>query len=273
MPESSADGAAAESADGLGRVLFERRSHKSTVLALGIAGIAMATVGAGLLMAVAPNQNADEGAFVAAIVLMLVGPVVGAAGLWLAFSSFRCHERGVWKRTPLGQKMLRYADVGSFQYSAVRHYHNGAYIGTQLSMRFRPILPDRGPTIKYSTRIKGDDDDLDDLRNTVSRAVGSRMAEQLRGGQPVAWTTNFQFLPDGFSYRPGGIFGRKEPQMLPYANYGGYDLKEGVFYLFAKGNKKAIATEQTAAENVYPGFFLLLLLLHQPVEEEVGESF
>jgi hypothetical protein len=79
-----------------------------------------------------------------------------------------------------------------------------------------------------------------------------------------------QFLPDGFSYRPGGFLGRKEPQTLPYANYGGYDLKEGVFYLFAKDNKKAIVTEQAAAENFYPGFFLLLLLLHQPVEEEVG---
>ena len=259
LPETSAADVAAESSVGLGRVLFERRSHRSTVLAVSIAGIAMLMVGVAMLMAALSRQNADEGVFVVAIVLLLLGPVLGVAGLWLAFSSFRCHERGVWKATPLGQQTLRYDDVGSFQYSAVRHYHNGAYMGTQLSMRFRPVSPDRGPTIKYSTRTKGDDDDLDELRNTISRAIGSRMAEQLRAGQPVAWTSNLQFLPDGLSYRPGGFLGRKEPQFLPYANYGGYDLKEGVLYLFAKDTKKSIVTEQASAENFYPGFFLLLL--------------
>jgi hypothetical protein len=270
VPETSAADVAAESTVGLGRVLFERRSHRSTVLAVCIAGIAMLMVGVAMLMAALSRPNADEGVFVTAIVLLLLGPVLGVAGLWLAFSSFRCHERGVWKATPLGQQMLRYDDVGSFQYSAVRHYHNGAYMGTQLSMRFRPLSPDRGPTIKYGTRTKGDDDDLDELRNTISRAIGVRMAEQLRAGQPVAWTSNLQFLPDALRYRPGGFLGRKEPQILPYANYGGYDLKEGVLYLFAKDTKKSVVTEQASAENFYPGFFLLLLLLHQPVEEEVG---
>ncbi len=270
LPEPSADSVAAESSVGLGRVLFERRSHKSTVLAVSIAGIAMTMIGGGLLVAIGRQPNADEGAFVAGIVLLLVGPVLGVVGLWLGFCSFRCHERGVWKATPLGQQTLRYADVGSFQYSAVRHYHNGAYVGTQLSMRFRPLTTDRGPTIKYSTRTKGDDDDLDELRNTISRAIGSRMAEQLRAGQPVAWTGNLQFLPNGLSYRPGGFLGRKEPQVLPYANYGGYDLKEGVLQVFARDNKKSLVTEQASAENFYPGFFLLLLLLHQTAEEEVS---
>jgi hypothetical protein len=57
---------------------------------------------------------------------------------------------------------------------------------------------------------------------------------------------------------------------LPYADYGGYDLKQGTFYLFARGNKKHIASDQAAAENFYPGFFLLLMLLHAPVEEQAA---
>jgi hypothetical protein len=83
----------------------------------------------------------------------------------------------------------------------------------------------------------------------------------------VDWTSNLTFTPDGIRYRPAGLLGRKEPQLLAYADYGGYDLKQGVFHLFARGNKKAIVTEQAAAENFYPGFFLLVMLLHEPVAE------
>jgi len=88
----------------------------------------------------------------------------------------------------------------------------------------------------------------------------------------VSWTNNLQFLPNGIRYRPDGFLGRKESQLLTYADYGGYDLKQGVFYLFARGNKKHIATEQAAAENFYPGFFLLLMLLHEPAHEQVAAS-
>ena len=270
LPQTSATGIAAESSLGLGRVLFERRPQRSTVLVLNIAGVAMVAIGVAMLIAFRAQPNADEGVLVGGIVLLVVGPVLGLLGLWLSFTSFRCHERGVWKRTPFGQQTLRYADVGSFQYSAVRHYHNGAYTGTQLLLRFRPITPDRGPAIKYTTRTRGDDDDLDGLRDYVSRSIGIRMAEQVRAGQPVHWTSNLQFTPDGIRYRPSSFLGRKEHQLLPYTDYGGYDLKQGVFHLFARGNKKSIVTEQAAAENFYPGFFLLVMLLHEPAHQEAA---
>jgi len=97
------------------------------------------------------------------------------------------------------------------------------------------------------------------------------MAEQLRAGQAVRWTANLEFMPEGIRYRASGLFGRKEPQLLPLSEYGGYDLKQGVFYLFARGQKKAVATEQAAAENFYPGFFLLLTLCHAETIEADGQ--
>jgi hypothetical protein len=266
-PDASSSVASDATAGRLGRVLFERRPHQSTVIAVSIAGVTMAVIGIGLLLGLRGRANVEEGAFVAAVVLMLLGPVLGFLGWWLAFTCFRCHERGVWKGTPLGQQTLFYNDVGSFQYSAIRHYHNGAYTGTQLSMKFRPVSPDCGSALNYSTRTRGDDDALDELRDFISRQLAARMADRVRDGQPVTWTSNLQFLPTGISYRPSSLLGRKEPQLLSYESYGGYDLKQGVFYLFAKGNKKYIATEQASAENFYPGFFLLLMLLHQPAEE------
>src|SRR5207249_5977519 len=90
-PESAA------SAAGLGRVLFERRPHRSTVLALSIAGVAMGAIGAGLVGTFFRQQNVDEGLFVAGLVLLTIGPVLAVVGFWFAFASFRCHERGVWK--------------------------------------------------------------------------------------------------------------------------------------------------------------------------------
>jgi hypothetical protein len=97
------------------------------------------------------------------------------------------------------------------------------------------------------------------------------MAELMDTGQPVFWTSNLQFLPEGISYRPGGLFGRKEPLMMRYDEYGGYDLQQGTFYLFAKDNPKAVCTEECSAENFFPGFFLLLMLLHSTADERATE--
>lgn len=263
---SKTEGAAA--AVGLGRVLFERRPGRNMVLVLAIAGVALAASGAAMTAMYLGRQNMDEGLLVGGLVMVATGTALGLLGTWLAFTSFRCHERGVWKATLWGQKTLRYADLGSFQFSAVRHYHHGAYTGTHLTMRFRPVSADRGPTMRYTTRTQGDDDDLDGLRDYISRIIAVRMAEQIRGGQPVTWTANLEYTPEGIRFRPSGFLGRKEPQLLPFTSYGGYDLKQGVFHLFAQGQKKSLMTEQAAAENFYPGFALLLMLLHEPVVEQ-----
>jgi hypothetical protein len=135
-----------------------------------------------------------------------------------------------------------------------------------------PITRELGPRIRYSAQIRGSDQDLESLRDQVSRAIATHMAELFSAGQPVFWTSNLQFLPEGIRYRPAGLFGRKEPLILPYDNYHGYDFQQGTFHLFAKNNPKSICTEQTNAENFFPGYFLLLLLLHAPADQPEAES-
>lgn len=277
LTQPKTDLGGAESASGLGRVLFDKRPNRTTVVGLGVGGATMAFIGIILLVTVVlpglmgGQQNGNDGVVVATLVLLGLGPILAFCSVLMLYSSFRCHERGVWQRSLFGQKTLRYPDMGSFQYGATRHYHNGVYTGTHLSLQFCPLAAGQ-PTIKYNTTTRGDDEDLDELRNFISRAIASRMAEQFNAGQPVAWTANLQFLPEGIRYRPDGFLGKKEAQLLPYDNYGGYDLQQGVFYLFAKGNPKYIATEQASADNFYPGLFLLLLLLHQPAEEQPAAS-
>ena len=236
------------------------------IIALVIAGIALAAIGVGLLLGLQRQQ--DEGAIVVALLMLGGGVFLAGLAYWLAYTIFRCHELGVWRKTPLGQRSLRYADVGRYQYSAIRHYHNGAYIGTQVTMRFVPLPEVGAKPMKYTARTKGEDDDLDRLRDSISKMIALRLARQFQSGQSVPWTVNLEFTPDGIRYRPQKWFRRQSPLLLSYADYGGYDLKGAVFYLFARGQKKAIATEQAATENFYPGFFLLQMLLHQPAEEE-----
>ncbi|HEX5106757.1 MAG TPA: hypothetical protein VFV87_23210 [Pirellulaceae bacterium] len=260
--------AANDSATGLGRVLFQRKPHTGVVFGLLLGGLVLCIGG---LLALVTHPKWPDG-MIWFLCLFTVGVILFPVGVWTAFQAFRVHERGVWQGGLFGQKLLRYADVGTFRYQAVDHYHNGVYVGTYLTMDFRPISPELGKRIRYNASVRGGDDDLDTLRDHVSRAIAANMAELYNAGQPVFWTGNLQFLKDGIQYRPSGFLGRKDALILPYEQYGGYDIQQGVFYLFAKGNAKAVCTEQTSTENFFPGFFLLLLLLHTPVDEQEAEA-
>ena len=262
------ESAAALSPTGLGRVLFQRKPHAGVVFGFLLSGLALNITGLALLLTLPKWQDG----LIWFLCLSTVGIILFPVGVWTAFQAFRVHERGVWQGSLFGQKLLRYEDVGTFRYQAMDHYHNGVYVGTHLTMDFRPISPELGKRIRYNASVRGGDDDLDTLRDHVSRAIAANMAELYNAGQPVFWTSNLQFLREGIRYRPGGFLGRKEPVILPYGDYGGYDIQQGVFYLFARDNPKAVCTEPTSAENFFPGFFLLLLLLHAPADEAEENS-
>jgi hypothetical protein len=262
IPEQT-DVGGAESPTGLGRVLFERRPQPALAVILIAIGGVMSFIG--VILAATGRIGND---MLPLYLLIPGGLILVGAGVALKLSNFRCHERGVWQKSIFGQKMLRYSDIGSFTYGATRHYHNGAYTGTHLSMQFKPVSPQAGSAIRFSTTVQGDDDDLDELRNVISQAIAARMAGELAAGQPVAWTPNLEFAPQGIRYRPAGMFGRKEFEFLPFGSYGGHNMDQGVFYLFASGNPKPVTNEQCSAENFFPGFFLLLMLCHAPPENE-----
>jgi hypothetical protein len=178
----------------------------------------------------------------------------------------------VWQKSLFGQKLLRYVDIGGFTYSATRHYHNGAYTGTHLSMCFKPLVREAGPMIRFSTTVQGDDDDLDELRDVISHAICVRMAGELAAGRAVAWTPNLEFTPQGLRYRPSSMFGRKDFEFLPLAEYGGQSMNQGSFYLFSTLKQKHVMSEQCSAENFFPGYYLLLKLFHSEPAEPPAEA-
>lgn len=242
----------------LGRILFERKPSAGTCVTLQIVGAFLSLVGVVFVVAglIANNEPA---LLPVGLVLVVGGIALAFGGYALRFQAFRCQERGVVQTGLRGKKELRYEDTGAFTYSATRHYHNGAYVGTAIGMNFTPLPESNAPKISYKTTIKNEDAAIEELRNFISQAIACRMAQRLAAGQEVAWTPNLTFIPQGIRYRPPGILGRKDAKELSHADYGGWNMEQGVFYLFRKGEKKAVSSEQTSAVNFYPGFFLLLM--------------
>ena len=247
-----------QSSTGLGRILFERRPQ---AVGVALCGILSAVAAVGGIILLTANRNKMEGVIFLGIALG-VSLLFVVAAIAQRYMVFRCHERGVFKANLLGEKLLPYASVATFTYSATKHYHNGAYVGTHLSMKFEPQGSTGAPPISYGASVQLADDDLEELRDFISRQLADRMAQQLSTGQPVQWTPNLVFTREGIQYRPAGMLGigRKEPHFLPYDAYGGCNLNEGVFFLFVKGNNKAVMSEPCSASNFFPGFYLLLMM-------------
>jgi hypothetical protein len=189
----------------------------------------------------------------------LAGAVAcGVGALHTHRMAFRCHEYGVHQSGLTGTRQLRYLEVASFSYAATRHFVNGSYTGTSFALSFDPVAERAGQRIAYRTQLPNSDDELDNLRDHISKVIAGRMARELNAGQPVAWTPNLRFVPEGLEFRPSGFFGRKEPFVLPYHEIANFELQQGVFHVWKRGGTKSVVQEPVSQPNFFPGFFLLL---------------
>jgi hypothetical protein len=229
-----------KAAEGLGRLLFERRQSKVGGLLLMILSIPLCLVGVGVLLF--KYGKAMMGGY------------------------FRCHERGVSQRDWRGEKRLLYTDVASFTYGATRMYVNGAYVGTTLSMKFLTEEPDELPPITYSTTVKNADDDLDALRDRIAAVVAQRLLTQYAETGVFQWGPALTVTRTGIRYRKGGFFGKKDPEVLLFENYGTVGIAEGSFQLYAKDNKKPLFSCSISQPNFFPGLFAFLQLVDPGAE-------
>jgi hypothetical protein len=228
----------------LGRVLFERRKHT-----LRIVLVALAIVGLVLGLVFLGRREART----AGVVVLGLAAAAGAGALFAPPSVFQCREQGVRQSGLFGAKEVRFDQTQSFSYHSVRVFVNGVYSGTTFTMKFRS--PDTA--ITYTVQLKNVDGDLEQLRDHISRVIAARMAQELSQGKPVPWTPNLEFLPEGLGYRPSGLLGRKEAQVLPYNRVRSFDFNKGVFRLWSVDAPKPVVQESVSAANFFPGFFLL----------------
>ena len=244
---------------GLGRILFQRKAEHTAIAVtlLVIVGVIGLVIG---LMTVP---------WLSALGLpLLIAAVIFA--VWHGkTSNFRCHERGVFKSGITGESSLKYIDIVSFTYAATRNYYNGVYTGTSTEMKFTPDVGNESKEIKYSANLKGVDEDLDIIRDHISNVIASQMGQRVSEGNDTVWTKNLTFTEAGLRYRPSGFFGgKKEELLLPWEQLHGFDVQEGIFYLWETGNEKPIANEEVSAPNFFPGYYLLAMMTSPEAQPE-----
>lgn len=230
--------------DGLGRVLFEKRSGSAVTIALAVLALG--------LLAAAVSLFADHEAGVGAGAAAL-GLLAAYGALHTARARFRCHERGLVKRGPLGERMMRYADLEQLSYGAVRHYHNGVYTGTHITMSFACA---DGKPIRHGAQTRGSEADLEMLRDQLAGMIARRLYERVGQVGEVPWTGTARLSPKGVHYRRKKLLGKGEETLAGFDQDLRFSIESGFFHLFLPGEKKSVLDLPCGGTNFYPGFLL-----------------
>jgi len=227
--------------DGLGRILFERRTSRPIAWVVLVAGIlTIWLLGLGLLL-----------------ILLAIN---------LFKSSFRAHERGVHKKSWFKDRTVRYTDVESFTCSTTRMYYNGVYTGTTVSMKFVP--GDGAKPLKFNRTIRNMDSDLDNLRDHISAIVARKMLVRYATEGQIEWTPDTIITGEGLHFRPKKLIGKGNWQDLPFDQIAGSTIEEGTLSLFALGQDKPVLRLPVSTDNFFPGAVALGHLLTEESEEE-----
>ncbi|MDY3556980.1 hypothetical protein R5W24_006162 [Gemmata sp. JC717] len=254
---------------GLGRVVFARDSIFDAVslwgrvaLALVALLIGLALTAHGLRSVLLKRDDSSDRAALFAGPLLLVGAVWGGVWLWAnQRTSFTCYARGVVHRTWRGVRTLYYRDIGAFTYSGTRTFVNGGYAGTEVRLAFEPFDSAGGPPVRYRATFKFNDEQLDNLRDFISRTIAGHLLDRLHRGECVPWTSQLTFTAEGLAIRRDEGRGETAPRrVVPYDQFAKHEFKDGVFYLTASGPFDRPVSEPVAQRNFFPGFYLFLLL-------------
>jgi hypothetical protein len=252
-------------------MLFERKPGRGLVALVWLLPVAAVVVVAGTAY-LAVLRNAGGAWWVG---LEISAPL----GLtWLLPLSqcvtFSVHEHGVRRKWLFRTQQLKYCDVDTFTYSAVRQYVKGVYSGTNFTLTFVSLAGGKLQKLTYARNLRNADTELDHLRDSISQIIANRMSAQFAQGRAVTWTDGLRFLPDGLEYRAAGFFGRKAPELIPYSQISGYDLHQGMFWLWVHDRKKPVVKENMALPNFFPGYHLLprVLAARQVTSREIEEA-
>ncbi|OWK42348.1 hypothetical protein [Fimbriiglobus ruber] len=263
-PRPSAD---EESAGGLGRVIFERDKSIDTVTLVVGAVLAMVVplIAIGLLLlGLNDPQGIPAKLVIIGLAFVIAPPIMWVAAWFARVNVFRCHSLGVFHHTPRGEKWLKFQDIGTFTYKGTRNYTNGAYTGTTINMTFEPHDDVDAVRIHYSTNFKNADEELDNLRDFISRVIAGHMLNRLKKRKSVIWTSKMRFTDEGIEATKSGWLKSGGVHLIPYGEIGDYRIDDGVFYLGVRGEKKWAVSEPVSQPNFFPGFVLMLMILNSP---------
>jgi hypothetical protein len=265
IPSQQSEQEAELPAGSLGRLLFERGPGGQAVfifgwlisIALGISSLVV--FGRAMGIRGRPRRRFQ---------FMTTAGVLGLSAFMFAGvlslrkkGRFRRHVSGIQQRGMFRTTQLRFTEIGNMSYVATRTYVHGVYAGTLLTLNFVPIPSTGLRPIRYSTKIKNADAELDKLRDDVSVVIAHRMHDFWAQNAQCPWMPFLRFLPDGLEYRALTFTGRKPPKVIPYASIVNFTIDESLFRVWARDQKTPVITEDIGQPNFYPGLVFLSELL------------
>ena len=260
--------------EGLGRVVFERKSGAVETFLLALASFTLMLLGTGLLYGALTGRNRGEqvGLTVGGIAILLAAIACLLGFLHFRRFAFRCHQFGLIKRGLFNERKIRYQHVEAFTFKATRVYVNAVYSHTSLGLDFEPDADHQSQRIQYTVSVPQVDEELIRLRDQIAAMIGTRIWHAVDAGQKVEWTPALSFHQQHLAYTPSGWFGQKATVSIPITEISQFRVNEGQCELFVKGQAKAVIQEQVDARNFFPGLHCLLLLIQatqadQPLPE------
>jgi hypothetical protein len=189
-PDSNAE----PSGERLGRILFERKPGKLTIMLLWFLPIAALVALAAIVLMALSRRDPEV-----LLVAIPVGCIIALPWALLLAQSveFRVYEHGVRRRWLFRTQQLMYRQVDSFTYSAVKQYAKGVYTGTNFTLTFASMAGGKLNKLTYSRKLQNADAALDHLRDKISQLIADRMAAQFARGRTIVWTDGLRFFPEG----------------------------------------------------------------------------
>lgn len=239
-----------------GRVLFERSAGKGATIVFGAIGLLLGIVG-GVSVWVA-ILGRDPIIVAAGGLLLLLSGLCFAAGWRVRGIFFRAYERGLEKATMTSRRALPFDDVDVFSFESRRNQSQGRYTGTTYTLVFADRSREQGRGIFYSTTVRNQDEELEDLRDRISQEIARRMAQTFAASHTVQWTPEVWFRHTTLEYvRRRRLFVASKVVVIPYDTITDFELRDGLLHLWTSYQERAVLSINAGAPNFYPGLILL----------------
>ncbi len=201
---------------------------------------------------------------------VVAGPLCGGVGVVFAVigilyihltnagKASYLHERGLRIVDGRGERTLRYQDVAEMTFKAIRHFHNGAYVGTSQEIALRTAEPGAKPLVfrhtykEKSGLVSGytEGTPLNRLCNVLTGMIARRMAADLQRGESVPWTRSMQINNRGVE-----ITDKKRGwEEVEWERIARVDVSAGIFRLWVEGETKPRVQLPVAEPNFFPGY-------------------
>lgn len=227
------------------RVLF--------ILLVGLVGLGLIVAG---FFAPPPPQPTRSPQW---LPLVIVGAIMLGAAVYECFKilyAYDFYEQGLIRKGPRRTDEFAYEEVERFTYNLVRHYHNGVYTGTLMTLK---LWMEDGRKFSYGgkhkERRKGflkrrfeGEDEMDIVREAIEIHVAERIEKTLEETGEFDWCKGASISRAGVTPRVG----KRKGTLVPWGELKEVWMKSGHLHLAALGDEKSFVAIPSAGINFFP---------------------